>query len=79
MNVWRVSDAMSPLVVAIAFGLVCAAMFALGLRAYRTVTPREGVTVEQAKRFGRLTMMASTALLLFLVAVIVRGEFKVTT
>ncbi len=69
---------MNPLVVAIAFGLVAAAAFALGLRAYRTVTPREGVTVEQAQRFGRLMMMASTALLLFLVAVIVRGEFRVT-
>ena len=69
---------MSPLVVAILFGLVSAGTFALGLRAYRTVTPREGVTVEQSQRFGRLMMMGSTALLLFLVAVIVRGELKVT-
>ena len=69
---------MNPLLVAIAFGLVCAAMFALGLRAYRSTAPREGVTVDQARRFGRLLMMASTALLLFLVAVIVRGELKVT-
>jgi len=69
---------MSPLVVAILFGLVSAGTFALGLRAYRATEPREGVTVEQSQRFGRLLMMGSTALLLFLVAVIVRGELKVT-
>jgi hypothetical protein len=68
----------SPLAVAILFGLVSAGAFAVGLRAWRTTEPRDGVTVEQARRFGRLMMMASTALLLFLVAVIVRGEFKVT-
>jgi cytochrome bd-type quinol oxidase subunit 1 len=68
----------TPLVVAIVFGLVCAAAFAMGLRAYRTAQPREGVTVEQAQRFGRLLMMASTALLLFLVAAIFHGDFKVT-
>ena len=70
---------MSPLVVAILFGLVSAAAFALGLRAYRTTDPREGVTVEQARRFGRLLMMAATAMLLFLVAAIVHGDLKVTT
>lgn len=70
---------MSPLVVAILFALVCAAAFAMGLRFYRAAEPREGVSVEQAKRFGRLLMMGATAMLLFLVAVIVRGEFKVTT
>jgi uncharacterized membrane protein SpoIIM required for sporulation len=69
----------TPLVVAIAFGLVCAAAFALGWRAYRTADPREGVTVEQAQRFGRLLMMAATAMLLFLVAAIVHGDLKVTT
>ena len=68
---------MSPLVVAILFGLLSAAAFALGLRAYRATEPREGVTVEQARRFGRLLMMGATALLLFLVAIIVRGELKV--
>lgn len=70
---------MTPLVVAILFGLVSAGTFALGLRAYRASEPREGVTVEQARRFGRLMMMASTALLLFLIAIIVRGELRVTT
>jgi hypothetical protein len=70
---------MSPLVVAILFALVCAAAFAFGLRFYRASEPREGVSVEQARRFGRLLMMGSTAMLLFLVAVIVHGDFKVTT
>ena len=69
---------MSPLAVAIAFAVVCAAAFAVGLRFYRAAEPRAGVTAAQAKRFGRLLMMAATAMLLFLVAVIVRGEFKVT-
>ena len=68
---------MSPLVVAILFGLVCAAAFGMGLRAYRTTEPKGEITVEQAKRFGRLLMMGATALLLFLVAIIVRGELKV--
>ncbi|HKX93033.1 MAG TPA: hypothetical protein VJM15_11500 [Sphingomicrobium sp.] len=70
---------MSPLLVAILFALVCAAAFGVGLRAWRASAPRDGVTVEQSKRFGRLLMMAATAMLLFLVAVIVRGELKVTT
>ena len=69
---------MSPLAVAIAFAVVCAAAFAVGLRFYRRAEPREGVSVAQAKRFGRLLMMSATAMLLFLVAAIVRGEFRVT-
>ena len=70
---------MSPLVIAIGFGLICLAAFAVGWRAYRAASPRDGVSVEQARRFGRLLMMAATALLLFLVAVIVRGDLKVMT
>ena len=69
----------SPLVVAILFGLLSAGAFAVGYIAYRATDPREGVTVDQSRRFGRLMMMAATALLLVLVAVIVRGDFKVTT
>ena len=69
----------TPLAIVILFALVSAGAFALGLRAYRATEPREGVTVEQSQRFGRLLMMGSTALLLFLVAVIVRGELKVMT
>jgi hypothetical protein len=69
----------NPLAFAILFGLVCAGTFLMGLRAYRATDPREGVTVGQSRRFGRLLMMGSTAMLLFLVAIIVRGEFKVMT
>lgn len=67
---------MSPLAVALLFTLVCAAMFVAGLNFFRTAEPPAGTTVEQARRFGRLLMMAGTAMLLFLIAVIVRGDFK---
>ena len=70
---------MSPILVAIVFALVCAGAFALGLNFYRSAEPSEGVSVDQARRFGRLLMMGSTAMLLFLVAIIARGDFKVTT
>jgi len=69
----------NPLVVVILFGLVSAAAFAVGLRAYRTAEPRDGVSVDQARRFGRLLMMSSTTMMLFLVAAIVHGDLKVTT
>ena len=65
---------MSPLVFVAVWALVCAAAFALGLRFYRSTGPRGAVTVEQAKRFGRLLMMAATAMLLFLGAIWLRGE-----
>jgi len=65
------------LIVAMAFALICAGAFAVGLRFYRSAADREGVSVAQAKRFGRLLMMAATAMLLFLIAVIVRGDFRV--
>ena len=68
----------SPLVFAIFFAVVCAAMFLLGLRFFRMIEPPSGTTVEQVRRFGRLMMMAATAMLLFLVAVIVRGDFPIT-
>ena len=68
----------SPLVFAIFFAVVCAAMFLLGLRFFRMAEPPSGTTVEQVRRFGRLMMMAATAMLLFLVAVIVRGDFPIT-
>ena len=66
----------SPLVFAILFALVCAGMFLLGLRAFRMAEPRDGATVEQVRRFGRLLMMASTAMLIFLVAIVIHGDLK---
>ena len=67
----------NPLVVSILFALVCVAAFLMGFRVYRTTTPPEGTTVEQARRFGRLLMMASVGLFLFLVASIVHGDLGV--
>jgi hypothetical protein len=46
------------------------------LRFYRMTEPPGGTSVEQARRFGRLLMMASTGLLLFLIAVIVHGGLR---
>ena len=67
----------SPLNFAILFALVCVGGFLVGLRFFRMTRPPEGTTVEQVRRFGRLMMMASTALLLFLVAIIVHGDLNV--
>lgn len=63
------------LVFAILFALVCAGAFLIGLRFFRMTQPPAGATVEQVRRFGRLLMMAATAMLLFLVVVIIRGDF----
>ena len=68
----------SPLLVAIGFAIICAAMFLVGLRFFRMAEPPGGTTVEQVQRFGRLMMMAATAMFLFLVAVIVHGDLPVT-
>ena len=67
----------SPLVFACLFALVCAGMFLVGLKFYRMSEPPEGATIEQVRRFGRLMMMGSTAMLLFLGAVIIHGDLKV--
>ena len=58
------------------FGFVCIGGFFVGLRFYRMTEPAAGTTVEQTRRFGRLMMMASTGLLLFLIAVIVHGDLR---
>ena len=64
----------SPLFVAILFGLVCAGAFAFGLKFFRMTEPRGDFTVDQARRFGRLLMMSATAMFLFMIALIVRGD-----
>ena len=69
---------MSPLLGIGLWALVCAAAFLVGLRFFRMAEPPGEITVDQARRFGRLLMMSATAMLLFLVAVIVRGDLKVT-
>jgi hypothetical protein len=68
----------TPLVFAILFGLVCAGAFLVGLRFYRMSEPPAGASVEQVRRFGRLMMMGATAMLFFLVAVIVHGDLPIT-
>ena len=68
---------MTPAIFAALFALACVGGFLVGLRIFRMAEPPSGTTVEQAHRFGRLLMMASTALFLFLVAVIVHGDLSV--
>jgi hypothetical protein len=68
----------SPLVFAILFALICVGMFLVGLRFYRMAEPPSGTSVEQVQRFGRLMMMGATAMLLFLAAVIIHGDFPLT-
>lgn len=67
----------SPLFFTAFYALACVAAFLVGLRFFRMTEPPGGATIDQVRRFGRLMMMASTALLLFLVAVIVHGDLKV--
>ena len=68
----------NPLIFVSLWALVCAGAFAVGLRFYRmTEPPSDSVTVEQARRFGRLMMMSATAMLLFLGAAWLHGDLKV--
>ena len=68
----------SPLLVAILFALVCVAAFLFGLRFFRMAEPPGGASVEQVRRFSRLLMMAATAMLIFLVAIIVHGDLPLS-
>jgi hypothetical protein len=56
---------------------VCVAAFLVGLRFYRMTEPPRGTTVEHVQRFGRLMMMASVAMFLFLVAIIIHGDLVI--
>ena len=67
---------MNPLLFIAAWVLVCLGAFALGLTFYRTAEPRGEISVAQAKRFGRLLMMAATAMLLVLGALWFHGDLK---
>ena len=67
----------SPALVAALFGFVCVAAFLIGLRFYRMTEPPAGTSVGQARRFGRLLMMASVAMFLFLIGVIAHGDLGV--
>jgi len=48
--------------------LVCVAAFLTGLRFYRMKEPTDDISVAQARRFGRLLMMAASAMVLFALA-----------
>jgi hypothetical protein len=48
----------------------------MGLRFFRMTEPKGEISVEHAKRFGRLMMMASTAMLLFAGAAYLHGDLK---
>jgi len=48
--------------------LVCVAGFLTGLRFYRMKEPTDDISVAQARRFGRLLMMAASAMVLFALA-----------
>jgi hypothetical protein len=67
----------SPQLFTIVFAFICVAAFLIGLRFFRASEPVSGATIEQSRRFGRLLMMASTAMLLFLIAIIVRGDLGI--
>jgi len=59
------------------YALLCAAAFLLGLKYFRTTTPpAEGISLDQSRRFGRLLMMAATALLIFPIALWFHGDLK---
>ena len=68
---------MSPLVLLALWLVVCVGLFLVGLRFYRmTEAPNAQITVEQAKRFGRLAMMAASAMVLFAGAAWLHGDLK---
>lgn len=57
--------------------LVCVAAFLFGLSFYRMKEPRDDVSVAQARRFGRLLMMAASAMVLFAVAAFFHGDLGI--
>ena len=65
---------MNPLVFVAIYVLVCAGAFLLGLRFFRMTEPRGEITPDQARRFGRLLMMGSTMLVVFLAALWLHGD-----
>ena len=67
---------MNSLLVLALWILVCLGAFAVGLNFYRSTAPRGEISVDQARRFGRLLMMAATAMLLFVGALWFHGDLK---
>jgi hypothetical protein len=67
---------MSPLLFLALYALACAGTFALGLKFFRASEEKPGVSLDQSRRFGRLLMMAATALLIFPIALWFHGDLK---
>ena len=67
----------SPLVFLGLWLLVCVAAFLVGLRFYRmTEAPNAQLSLDHTRRFGRLMMMASVAMVLFVGAAWLHGDLK---
>jgi hypothetical protein len=58
------------------YALLCAVAFLFGLKFFRMAEPPGEITVEESRRFGRLLMMAATALFLFPIALWLHGDLK---
>jgi hypothetical protein len=57
--------------------LISVAALAIGLRFYRmTEAPSERISLDQAKRFGRLLVMAAMAMIVFVAALWWHGDLK---
>ena len=56
--------------------LVCVGAAYAGYRMFHGSIPPEGVTPDQAKRFGRLLMMSATMLLIVPAALWFHGDLK---
>ena len=67
---------MSPLVFLGLYALICVGAAYAGYRMYHGSTAPEGVTPDQAKRFGRLLMMSATMLLIVPAALWFHGDLK---
>jgi len=66
----------SPLAFIAIYVVLSLGAFVVGLRFFRMAEPRGEISVDQARRFGRLLMMAATAMLLFLGAAWFHGDLK---
>jgi uncharacterized membrane protein SpoIIM required for sporulation len=67
---------MNPLLFLSLWLLFCAGAFAVGLRFYRMTEPPEGTSLDHTRRFGRLLMMGSVAMILFAGAAWWHGDLK---
>jgi hypothetical protein len=67
----------SALIFIVLWLLVCVAAFLVGLRFYLAKEPTGDISAAQARRFGRLLMMAASAMVLFAVAAFFHGDLGI--